>query len=177
MPQQKVVLGELGVGDRTRTCILLRAYGFAIRCVTIPPRQLIFGGCPRNRTWRAFPRWSYSPLPHLEATHPYFGRRCRIRTDYLLTYIRRVTAGKLESAAPQNVLTLLTKRRNFGCLNWTRTSDLSLIRGMLYQLSYETVFFKNFTKSSSTTIGTLLLGGFNHNAESMCRRYSFNNVS
>ena len=43
MPQQKVVLGDLGVGDRTRTCILLRAYGFAIRCVTIPPRQLIFG--------------------------------------------------------------------------------------------------------------------------------------
>ena len=47
-------------------------YGFAIRCLTIQLHTHIFGGCPRNRTWHAFPRWSYSPLPHLEATHPYF---------------------------------------------------------------------------------------------------------
>ena len=29
-----------GVSDRTRTCITLRCYGFAIRCVAIPPRSL-----------------------------------------------------------------------------------------------------------------------------------------
>ena len=31
-----------GVSDRTRTCITFRCYGFAIRCVTIPPRSHIW---------------------------------------------------------------------------------------------------------------------------------------
>ena len=31
--------------------------------------------------------------------------------------------------------------RKFGCFNWIRTSDLSLIRGTLYLLSYEAIWW------------------------------------
>ena len=31
---------------------------------------------------RALPRWSYSPLPHLEASLPYFGRTYGFRTRF-----------------------------------------------------------------------------------------------